>query len=137
MAPATLPLSPKPVAGATPLQIEIPMHSIHHLHHQPDSGKLLLVAEASHVDCRIRAVSDATAQVRMLAAMSLPEDVVLWEQATQLAYRCQVTWRKHDLVGLAILDICDRAQRRPLLDACAQPVRHQTDCCEVPHSFAQ
>lgn len=113
------------------------MYAIHDLHHELDSGKLLLVAEASHVDCRIRTVSDATAQVRMRAAMSLPEDVVLWEQATQLAYRCQVTWRKHDLVGLAILDICDRAQRGPLLDACAQPVRYQPDCCEFPNSYAQ
>lgn len=107
------------------------------LHHEFDTGKLLLVAEASHVDCRIRTVSDATVQVRMRAAMPLPEDIVLWEPATQIAYRCQVTWRKHDLVGLAILGICDRAQRRPLLDACAQPVRYQPDGCEFPHSFAQ
>jgi hypothetical protein len=113
------------------------MHPIRDLHHELDSGKLLLVAEASHVDCRIRMVSAASAQVRMRAAMSLPEDVVLWEQATELAYRCEVTWRKHDLVGLAILDICDRAQRRPLLDACAQPVRYQPECCEFPHSLAQ
>ncbi len=113
------------------------MHASHDLHDELDSGKLLLVAEASHVDCRIRMVCEASAQVRMRAAMSLPEDVILWEQATLLAYRCQVTWRKHDLVGLEILDVCDRAQRRPLLDACAQPVRYQPGCCEFPHSFAQ
>jgi len=112
------------------------MYASHDLRHELDTGKLLLVAEASHVDCHIRVVSEASVQVRMRAAMSLPEDVVLWEQATQLAYRCEVTWRKHDIVGLAILDICDRAQRRPLLDACAQPVRYQPDCRELPHSFA-
>jgi hypothetical protein len=110
------------------------MHAIHDLHPEIDAGKLLLVAEASHVDCRIRVVSGASAQVRMRAAVSLPEDVVLWEQATQLAYRCEVTWRKQDLVGLTILDVCDRAQRRPLLDACAQPVRYQP---EFPHAFAE
>jgi len=113
------------------------MHANHDLHHETAAGKLLLVAEASHIDCSIRMVSEASAQVRMRAAMSLPEDLVLWEQATQLAYRCQVTWRKHDLVGLAILEICDRAHRRPLLNACAQLARFRPDCCEFPHSFVQ
>jgi hypothetical protein len=45
--------------------------------------------------------------------------VILCEDSTGLAFECQVNWRKDELVGLLVGDICDRSRRKALLNECA------------------
>lgn len=85
------------------------------------NARLFLVAESRFVDCLIGAGGNATMQVRVRTPITLPEDVILCEEATGLAFECQVNWCKHDLIGLIVVGICNRSRRPVLLSKCAIP----------------
>jgi hypothetical protein len=83
------------------------------------NARLFLVDESRFVDCLIGAGGNATMQVRVRTPMTLPEDVILCEEATGLAFECRVNWCKHDLIGLIVVGICNHSRRPILLSKCA------------------
>ncbi len=85
-------------------------------HQVRKAGRIIFFDEPCFIECVIRNISEDGALVSMPLSLSLPDHVVLWEERTGLIYECDVRWRKNHMVGLQFTDICNRQERRALLE---------------------
>jgi hypothetical protein len=72
------------------------------------------------VDCVLRDISQGGALVAVAADAFVPDRFYLWQQNVGAMVRCEVQWRRHDIVGLKFIGDHEKVQA---LVACCLPER--------------
>jgi PilZ domain len=94
-------------------------------HQVRNVGRIIFFDAPCFVQCVIRNISADGALVCMQLSVSLPREVVLWEEATGRCFGCSVKWRNDHMAGLHFTDLCGRAERGTLLERGFLPLTQQ------------